>query len=104
MVTLAERLGHAPDDRLVIINCDDLGSSHAANVGIYEAVREGLATSASLMVPCPWAREAAARYRPQVEEYRRAAAELHGLEPEAVRGGLLFLPAGRLVALPRRPR
>jgi chitin disaccharide deacetylase len=63
MATLAQRLGHAPDDRLVIINCDDLGSSHAANVGVYEAVRDGLATSASLMVPCPWAREAAARYR-----------------------------------------
>jgi chitin disaccharide deacetylase len=63
MVTLTERLGHSPDDRLVIINCDDLGSSHAANVGVYEAVRDGLATSASLMVPCPWAREAAARYR-----------------------------------------
>jgi predicted glycoside hydrolase/deacetylase ChbG (UPF0249 family) len=63
MVSLAERLGHSPDDRLVIINCDDLGSSHAANVGVYEAVRDGVATSASLMVPCPWAREAAARYR-----------------------------------------
>ncbi|HEY8525633.1 MAG TPA: polysaccharide deacetylase family protein [Acidimicrobiales bacterium] len=63
MVTLAERLGEPPDARLVIINCDDLGSSHAANVGVYEAVRDGLATSASLMVPCPWAREAASRYR-----------------------------------------
>jgi chitin disaccharide deacetylase len=61
--TLAERLGYGPDDRLLIVNCDDLGSSHAANVGVYEAVRDGLATSASLMVPCPWAREAAARYR-----------------------------------------
>jgi chitin disaccharide deacetylase len=61
--TLAERLGYGPDDRLLIINCDDLGSSHAANVGVYEALREGLATSATLMVPCPWAREAAARYR-----------------------------------------
>jgi chitin disaccharide deacetylase len=63
MVTLAERLGHRPDDRLVIISADGLGSSHAANVGVYEAVRDGLATTASLMVPCPWAREAAARYR-----------------------------------------
>jgi predicted glycoside hydrolase/deacetylase ChbG (UPF0249 family) len=63
MATLAERLGHAPDDRLLIVNCDDLGSCHAANVGVYEALREGIATSASLMVPCPWAREAAARYR-----------------------------------------
>lgn len=53
--TLAERLGHAADARLVIVNCDDLGSAHAANVGIYEALRDGVATSASLMVPCPWA-------------------------------------------------
>ncbi|MGV3760390.1 MAG: polysaccharide deacetylase family protein [Actinomycetota bacterium] len=61
--TLAERLGYGPEDRLLIINCDDLGSSHAANVGVYEALRDGLATSATLMVPCPWSREAAARYR-----------------------------------------
>ena len=63
MATLAERLGYAADDRLLIINCDDLGSSHAANTGVYEALRTGIGTSASLMVPCPWAREAAARYR-----------------------------------------
>jgi len=36
---------------------------HSANEGVYDALRLGLATSASLMVPCPWAREAAARYR-----------------------------------------
>ncbi len=63
MTTLAERLGYGPDDRLLIINCDDLGSSFAANVGCYEALRDGIATSATLMVPCPWAREAASRYR-----------------------------------------
>jgi chitin disaccharide deacetylase len=63
VTTLAEQLGYRPDDRLLILNCDDLGSSHSANVGIYEALRSGLATSATLMVPCPWAREAAARYR-----------------------------------------
>jgi predicted glycoside hydrolase/deacetylase ChbG (UPF0249 family) len=47
----------------LIVNCDDLGMCHAANEGVYDALREGLGTSASLMVPCPWAREAAARYR-----------------------------------------
>ncbi len=62
-MTLAERLGYGPDERLLILNCDDLGSSHAANVGVYEALREGSATSATLMVPCPWSREAAARHR-----------------------------------------
>jgi predicted glycoside hydrolase/deacetylase ChbG (UPF0249 family) len=61
--TLAERLGYGPDDKLLIINCDDLGSSRAANVAIYSALRHGLATSATLMVPCPWARDAAAAYR-----------------------------------------
>jgi len=63
MATLAERLGYGPEDRLLILNCDDLGFCHAANVGVYEALRHGLATSASLMVPCPWARGAAAAYR-----------------------------------------
>jgi predicted glycoside hydrolase/deacetylase ChbG (UPF0249 family) len=61
--SLVERLGYPPDAKLLIINCDDLGSSHAANVGVYESIRSGVATSASLMVPCPWAREAASRYR-----------------------------------------
>ncbi len=63
MATLAERLGYRPDDRILIVNCDDLGSTYAANVACYEALRRGVATSATLMVPCPWAREAASRYR-----------------------------------------
>ncbi len=57
--TLAERLGHAPNDKLVIISCDDLGSCHGANIGVYRALRKGVATCASLMVPAPWAQEAA---------------------------------------------
>jgi hypothetical protein len=63
VTTLAERLGHSPDAKLLIINCDDLGSSRSANVAVYAALRHGLATSATLMVPCPWARDAAAQYR-----------------------------------------
>ncbi len=63
MPSLAERLGYAEDAKLLILNCDDLGFCHAANVGVYQALRDGLATSASLMVPCPWARGAAAGYR-----------------------------------------
>jgi predicted glycoside hydrolase/deacetylase ChbG (UPF0249 family) len=61
--TLAERLGYAADTKLLIVNCDDLGSSRSANVAIYEALRDGVASSATLMVPCPWARDAAAMYR-----------------------------------------
>ncbi|MBA2750796.1 MAG: ChbG/HpnK family deacetylase [Actinobacteria bacterium] len=63
MAGVAERLGYSPDAKLLIVNCDELGVSHASNVGVYEALRDGIATSASLMVPSPWAREAAARYR-----------------------------------------
>jgi predicted glycoside hydrolase/deacetylase ChbG (UPF0249 family) len=63
VTTLAERLGYEPDAKLLIVNCDDLGSSRSANVAVYEALRDGLATSATLMVPCPWARDAAAQYR-----------------------------------------
>ena len=33
------------------------------NEGVYRALRDGLATSSALMMPCPWAREAAARFR-----------------------------------------
>src|SRR5215469_11269197 len=57
--SLAERLGYGPDARLVILNCDDLGSSHSANLAALEAVEQGVATSATLMVPCPWAKEGA---------------------------------------------
>jgi predicted glycoside hydrolase/deacetylase ChbG (UPF0249 family) len=60
--SLAERLGHSPDDRLVILSCDDLGSCHAANMGVYAALRSGVATCASVMVPAPWARHAADSY------------------------------------------
>lgn len=56
---LTERLGFGREDRLLIINCDDVGSSHSANVAAFRAMTYGVATSASLMIPCPWAAEAA---------------------------------------------
>ncbi len=62
MTTLAEKLGYAASDRVLIVNCDDIGSSHAANVAAERAMRQGWATSATLMVPCPWAREAVQRF------------------------------------------
>lgn len=54
-----ERLGYSPDTRVVIISCDDLGCCHAANEGVLLALRTGVATCASLMVPAPWAIHAA---------------------------------------------
>ena len=63
MANLAQRLGRPADARLLIISADDLGMCHSANEGVFDALRSGTATSASLMVPCPWAKEAAARHR-----------------------------------------
>ena len=59
----AERLGYSARDRLLIINCDDFGCSRSANAAIERGMREGCATSASLMVPCPWAKPAADQSR-----------------------------------------
>ena len=48
-------LGYPDDARLLIINADDLGMCHAVNEAIFRALKEGIVTSTSLMVPCPWA-------------------------------------------------
>ncbi len=61
-ISLAERLGHGPNAKLLIVNCDDLGSSRSSNSSVYTALRRGTASSATLMVPCPWARDAARMY------------------------------------------
>lgn len=63
MTALATKLGFTDSERLVLLSCENLGVSHGANVGVYEALRDGLASTASLMVPAPWAREAAKAYR-----------------------------------------
>lgn len=60
---LVERLGYPAGARVVIINADQLGVSHAINTGVYESLRNGLATSATINIPAPWARDAAWRYR-----------------------------------------
>ena len=60
--SLASRLGYGDDARLVIVSCDDLGSCHGATEGVYQAIRNGVATCASIMVPAPWARYAADQY------------------------------------------
>lgn len=63
MSHLLDLLGHKPTDRVVIIVCQGLGSSNAANHGVLTAMRDGLATSAAIHVPCPWSRAAAAEHR-----------------------------------------
>ncbi len=58
--SLAERLGYTPTDRLLIVNGDDAGMCHTANLATIESLEKGQMTSATIMVPCPWFPEMAA--------------------------------------------
>lgn len=55
--TLSERLGYSKDDILLIINNDDAGMCHAANVGTIKGMTEGLISSATIMFNCAWVNE-----------------------------------------------
>jgi len=60
---LAERLGYLATDKLLIVNGDDAGMCHAANLATIECMEIGLMRSATIMVPCPWFPEMAAYTR-----------------------------------------
>lgn len=51
---LSERLGYKPTDRLLIVNCDDVGMCNSANLAVIDGMENGSITSASIMTPCPW--------------------------------------------------
>lgn len=57
--TTAERLGHAPDAKLLMVHADDVGMCHSVNVASIEALLSGGVQSASIMIPCPWLSEIA---------------------------------------------
>ncbi|MEO0494394.1 MAG: ChbG/HpnK family deacetylase [Actinomycetota bacterium] len=59
MSSLAQALGHGENDRLLILSADLMGSTHAATAAGLSALRDGCATTTTLMMPGPWARHAA---------------------------------------------
>jgi len=62
--TNVERLGYGKDERLLMLHADDAGMCRSVNLATTRAMSEGVASSASVMVPCPWF--------PQMAEWSRA--------------------------------
>lgn len=63
----SELLGFPPNARVLIVNSDDFGMYHSVNVAVIRSIEDGIASSCSLMVPCPWALHAAHLLREQPE-------------------------------------
>jgi len=55
----AQRLGYAADASVLIVNADDFGMCHDQNEGVIRGLTEGLFTSSTILVTCPWFEEAA---------------------------------------------
>ncbi|MGH6630869.1 MAG: ChbG/HpnK family deacetylase, partial [Burkholderiales bacterium] len=84
--TLAERLGHPPDAKLLIIHADDLGLAHSVDAASFAALEHKAASSASVMVPCPWFAEVAA-YAREHPDHDLGLHLTHTSEWKTYRGG-----------------
>ena len=55
--TFAERLGFPKGAKVLILHVDDAGMSHESDMGVEMALTDGVSTSTSVMMPCPWVPE-----------------------------------------------
>lgn len=118
MLLASELLGHPCDARVLIVNADDLGMYHAVNVAVLRSMEEGIATSCSLMVPCPWALHALRllRERPhlpfgihltlvcETEHYRWGPLTSRERVPSLLGEDGALVPSGRIPDLLARAR
>lgn len=58
-MSLAKALGYEENDRLLIVNGDDYGLCHSVNQAVQQLLKEEVISSATLMLPCGWSRDAA---------------------------------------------
>jgi hypothetical protein len=67
--SLAQKLGYAPDAKLLIIHADDIGLTQSVNQASIIAYENRGISSGSIMVPCPWTNDFANYYKenPQVD-------------------------------------
>ncbi|OEV03969.1 hypothetical protein AN216_09515 [Streptomyces oceani] len=49
----SELLGFSLEARVLLVNCDDMGMHTAVNTAVVDSVERGIASSCSLMTPCP---------------------------------------------------
>lgn len=71
--SIPELLGYPPETKLLIINADDFGMSHATNLAVFDAFERGVLTSATVMMPTAWVKEVAL----WVQEHPEAAVGVH---------------------------
>lgn len=72
-VNYSVKLGWKPTDKVIILHVDDVGMSYEANHGAIEAMEHGVASSCSVMMPCPWVPE----YMHYLKEHPKTDAGLH---------------------------
>ena len=72
-MTYAQRLGWPQGTKVVIFHVDDAGMSYDSNQGVAQALAGDVATSTSIMMPCPWVPHMAA----YLKEHPQTDAGLH---------------------------